>query len=206
MQLVYRAAPLLPTGRRAWAAWHDVARGGLEPFVELDLPVPARERVAGTELADVRLDGLTARHPHDQLRVGATRQRRVHRRWKRPAEARVHVGDAKPDLGVAEGLHRAGPAHGQRLADRPAEFDQLAVGDHRALDRLATARFDHRARDRVEAAAVEVTEDVDRELGAAHQPLDHHRLLLLDVPDEELHLLAVCRRVDRARAGPASRL
>ena len=105
---------------------------GCSSAVELELPVVAREREPGPELADVGLDPLAARHPDDQLRVGAAGQRRVHRRRKGAAEARVDVGDPDPDLPVAEHLHRAGAAAAQRVDDAPAELDQLAVVDHRA--------------------------------------------------------------------------
>jgi hypothetical protein len=108
------------------------------------------------ELADVRLDRLAERHLHDQLGVGVAGQRGVHRPGERAAEARVHVGDAQADLLVAERLHRARPAHAERLDDAAAQLDQLVVLDDGALDRLAAAALDHRARDRVEAAAVEV--------------------------------------------------
>jgi hypothetical protein len=175
-----------------------------ELLVQLDLPVVTGERAVGAERADVRLDPLAVRHPHDQLGVGAAGQRGVHRRREGAAEARVDVGDAEPDLAVAEDLHGAGAAHAERLDDRAAELDQLGVGDRRALDRLAAARLEHRARDRVEAAAVEVGERVDRELRAVHRALDHRRLL--HVAHEEGCFLGVVREVDRARAGTLARL
>ena len=52
-------------------------------------------------------------------------------------------------------------------ATRRAVLDQLLVLDRHALDRLAALRLDHRPRDRVQAAALEVAEEVDRELLAA---------------------------------------
>ena len=174
-------------------------------LVELELPVPARERVAGVELAHVRLDLLAARHPHDQLGVGAAR---AARRTSAPGNAppkRVFTSVMpRPISGSRNAWTVQGPRTLQRLGHRAAELDQLLVLDHGALDRLAAARLDHRARDRVQAAAVEVAEDVDRELRPAHQALHHHGLL--DVADEELHLLAVGGRVDRARAGALARL
>src|SRR5207253_1060464 len=53
------------------------------------------------------------------------------------------------------------------LRDVARELDQRLVADRHPFDRLAALRLDHRARDRVQAAAVEVAEDVDRELLAA---------------------------------------
>ena len=73
--------------------------------------------------------------------------------------------------------------------------------DDFALDRLAPARLEHRARDRVQAAAVEVAEAVDRALGAAHRALDHR--CLGDVVEKEPRLGGVVGEVDRARAGAA---
>ena len=69
----------------------------------------------------------------------------------------------------------AGPRIPIASAVEQPELDQLAVVDRHALDRLAALRLDHRARDRVQAAAVEVAEDVDRELLAAAHEL-HHRV------------------------------
>ena len=58
------------------------------------------------------------------------------------------------------------------LCDVARELDQRLVADRHPFDRLAALRLDHRARDRVQAAAVEVAEDVDRELFAAELRLD----------------------------------
>ena len=168
------------------------------------MPVPAGEGHPCRELADVRLDALAGSHPHDQLRVGPARRRSVHRRRERAAEACVDVVDPDPELGVAKDLDGAGTAHGQRLPHPPAELHQLGVRHDRPLDRLAAARLEHRPRDRVEAAPLHVAQQVDREVRAAEQALDHHRLVR--VADEELHLLAVGRRVDGARARAAARL
>ena len=110
--------------------------------------------------------------------------RGVHRAGEGAAEAGVDVGHAQAELGVAEHLHGRRTAQRQRLGDGAAEVDQLRVGDRRALDRLAAARLEHRARDRVQAAAVAVAQQVDGELGAVHEALDHHRLL--DVGGEEV--------------------
>ena len=120
------------------------------------------------------LDRLAARHAHDQLRVGPPGKRRVHRRRVGAAEARVDVGDAEADVLVTEGLDRARTACADRLDDVACERDQLGVLDDGALDRLAPARLDHRARDRVEAAPVAVAERVDRVLRPVHELLHHH--------------------------------
>jgi len=173
-------------------------------LVELELPEVARERAPRPVLAHVRRELLAARHAHDQLRVGAAGQRGVDGGREGAAEARVDVGDAEPELAVAERLHRARAAHAQRLDDVAAERDELGVVECRALDRLAAARLEHRARDRVEAAPVEVREQIDRELGPVHQPLHHDRLV--DVAAEERGLLGVARGVDRARARATARL
>src|SRR4051794_16074248 len=159
--------------RIARAVRDDVATRRAQLGVELELPEVPREGVAVGEVADVRLDRLAARHPHDELGIAPARARGVHRPREGAAEARVDVGDPEADLGIAEGLDGAGPAHAERLADGPAELDELLVVDDGPLDRLAAARLDHRARDRVEAAPVEVAEQVDRELRPAHEPLDH---------------------------------
>ena len=85
----------------------------------------------------------------------------------------------------------AGPQIGKRLGDRAAELDQLPVLDRHALDRLAALGLDHRARDRVQAAPVEVAEDVDRELLALADRL--HEARHLARAEEEVELLAVVR-------------
>ena len=112
---------------------------------------------------------LAVRHAHDQLGVGAPRKRAVHVAGVAAAEADVDIGDAQAELGVAEALDHARAARADQLRDGAAELDQLGVGEHHALDRLAAAGFDHRARDRVEAAPVEVAEAVDRDSGPSSQ-------------------------------------
>src|SRR5215211_8009015 len=104
------AGSVSPSARRAGAARHDVASGGAHLVVELDLPVPPRERVAVAELADVGLDALAPGHLDDQLGVAAAGQSGVHRGGEGAAEARVDVGDAEADLRVAERLDSAGAA------------------------------------------------------------------------------------------------
>src|SRR3954447_22030515 len=112
--MAIRAAAHRPAAAALWRARPvvgDVAAGWPQLIVELELPIPARERVAVAELANVRLDRLAARHLHDQLWVRPALERRVHRRRERAAEAGVHVSDSEADLGVAERLHRARSAH-----------------------------------------------------------------------------------------------
>src|SRR5207248_2201357 len=149
--------------RRARPRLDDVAPRRLQALVQLDLPEPAGEGEAGPEVAHVRLHLLAPRDAHHQLGVGATLPRGVHRRGEGAAEAGVHVGDPEAEVRVAEHLDGTKSLHKQRLAYPPAEVDQLLVVHHRALDRLAAARLDHRARDGVQAAAVEVAQKVDRE-------------------------------------------
>ena len=98
----------------------------------------------------------------------------------------------------------AGPRSGSASATARPRSISSGSAIAGALDRLAAARFEHRARDRVQAAAVAVAQQVDGELGAVHAPLHHHRLL--DVAGEELRLALVGARVDRARARALARL
>ncbi len=93
----------------------------------------------------------------------------------------------------------AGPhTRSASMTRRPSSISSGSWID-RALDRLAPARLEHRARNRVQAAPAEVAEAVDRQLGAAHRALDHRRLG--HVVDEEPRLRGVVGEVDRARAG-----
>src|SRR5207245_9054462 len=84
-----RARARAPLARVRWTARDDVAAGGREPLVELQLPVVAGERPPRAELAHVALDRLTGGHRHAQLRVGAARQGGVRGRREGAAEARV---------------------------------------------------------------------------------------------------------------------
>src|SRR5215208_757811 len=122
---------------------------------------------------------------------------------ERAAEAWVDVGDPLV-AAVAKALHVRRPADPDRLGDEAPELDQVAVADRHALDRLAALRLDHRARDRTEAAALEVAEDVDRELDAGAQALDERGDAR--APQVEVELLTVVRAVDVARPEPAARL
>ena len=98
----------------------------------------------------------------------------------------------------------AGPRSGSASATARPRSISSGSAIAGALDRLAAARLEHRARDRVQAAAVEVAQQVDGELRAVHEALDHHRLL--DVGGEELGLARVGAGVDRARARALARL
>src|SRR5271154_3814587 len=144
------------SARGRWPAGDDLAPARRKPLVQLELPVVAGERHARAKLADVRRHRLARGHADDQLRVAAPWQRRVHGRGKGAPEAGVDVGDPQPDVGIAEDLDGGGPAYAQSLHHLGAELDQLLVMDDLALDRLAASRLDHRARYRVQAAAVEV--------------------------------------------------
>src|SRR5262249_58139872 len=97
-----------------------------------------------------------------------------------------------------------GAAYPHRLHRPPPELDQLGVADDLSLERLAPARLDHRAWDRVQAGAGQVPETVDGELWAGHRALDHRRLG--HVVGEEARLRGVAGEVDRAGAGAAARL
>src|SRR4029450_10708738 len=59
-------------------------------------------------------------------------------------------------------------------------------------------RLEHRSRDRVQAAAVEIAEDIDRELLAGEAGL--HDRLDRRVAEEEVELRAVLGAIDVARA------
>ena len=65
--------------------------------------------------------------PHDQLRVAAAGQRRVHRAGERAAEARVDVRDAQAELAVAEHLDRS-PARAAAAPRRPRGRARSAPG------------------------------------------------------------------------------
>src|SRR5262249_24703975 len=83
------------------------------------------------------------------------------------------VGDRQRAVGLAEALDVRRPDDPERLRDTAAVLDQLPVLDRGAADRLAALRLDHRPRDRVEAACLEVAEDVDRELLPRTDVLNH---------------------------------
>src|SRR3954471_7920170 len=99
----------------SWAFGDDVAAGRLHLLIQLDLPEEAGEHAPGEELADVWLDRLPGRHPHDQLRVGTAREGGVHRTGEGATEARVDVGDAQPEFLVPEHLDRRRASERERL-------------------------------------------------------------------------------------------
>src|SRR5439155_19648592 len=148
-----------PRGASAWRAsprgarpvLEDVAPGRAQVTVDLDLPKPAGEGGPRLEIAHVRLHALARGHADDQLGIRLARTSGVHVAWEAAAEARVHVVDREPHVGVAEDLHGARAPHRQRLAHPPTELDQLVVARHGALYRLAAARFEHGAGHRVQA-------------------------------------------------------
>src|SRR3954470_1816853 len=116
----------------------------------------ARHQDSLAELAEARLGPLAAGERQRELRVaapGCGRQREP------AAEAGVDVRDVVHAVALPEALDVRGPDEVERLRDAAAELDQRPVLDRLTLDRLAPLRLDHRARDRVEAAAVPVAED-----------------------------------------------
>ena len=86
---------------------------------------------------------------------------------------------------------------------RPTSIS-VGVANRHALDRLAALRLDHRPRNGVEAARLEIAEEVDRELLAGAARL-HHRVLGR-VVEEELELAAIGAAVDAARPEAVARL
>ena len=204
-------------GQPSWACSATCsARGGGPPgtisrpvgcssLVELQLPVVAGEGHPASELAHVGLDRARRRPcarsapgrcgPCSAAYTGA---------GKAPPKRVLTSVMPSPMSGSRNTWIVAGPATAQRLHHAPAELDQLLVVDHFALDRLASARLEHRARDRVQAAPVVVAEAVDRQLRTVHRALDHHRLGY--VVDEEACLRGVVGEVDRARARAATGL
>src|SRR6266550_8892316 len=103
-------------------------------------------------------------------------------------------------VGLAEALNVRRADEADRLGHQAPDLDQLGVGDRHPLDRLSAFRLDHRARDRIEAAPLEVAEDVNRELLAVAYGL-HHRVLAR-VAKEELELARVLAAVDPTRSEP----
>ncbi len=155
----------------------------------------ARHQDSGPEITQPRLRPLAVRELQRELRVAASRGKGQR---KGAAEARVHVGDLVAPVGLAEALDRAGPDEAERLGHLGAELDQITILDRHPLDRLATLGLDHRARDRVQAAGVEVAEDVDRELLAPAGGLDER--VDRRVAEEEVELGPIGGAEDVARA------
>ena len=178
---------------------------GRRSLVELDLPVPAREGDAVVEVADVRLDRLAAR-PCGRSARG--RCGPAGRRTSAPANAppkRVLTSVMPRPI---SGSRNACTVHGPRTPSASPTARPSSISSGSAM---TVPLIDSPPRDSIIVRGIAFRqrpsrshEQVDRELRAAHQPLDHHRLL--DVADEEVLLLAVGGRVDRARARALARL
>ena len=150
------------------------------------------------EISQARLGPFTPRQREGELGVapaGRERQREA------AAEAWVDVGDLVAILGDPEALDVGRAPDRQGLRHQAAELDQLLVLDRRPLDRLAALRLDHRPGDRAEAAALEVAEDVDRELLTDTDLL--HERLGRRATKVEVELLAIRGPIDVARAEAA---
>ena len=162
---------------------------------EAEVGEEAGHHDALAELAEARLGPLAAGERERELRVAAARRERQR---EGAAEAGVDVGDRQRAVGLAEALHVRRPDDPDRLGDVRPVLDQLTVGEGAPLDRLAALRLDHRARDRVEAAALDVAEHVDRELlpeaALLHHGLDGRR------GEVERELLGAVGTVDVPRA------
>src|SRR5258708_4702986 len=87
-------------GRCGRAAVDELAPRRAQLFVELELPVVARERDAVAELADVRLDALAGGEGDNQLGIRAPGQRGVGGGGEGTAEARVDVRDPEAGVGI----------------------------------------------------------------------------------------------------------
>ena len=168
---------------------------------EAEVGEEARHHDALAEVAEPRLGTLAAGELERELGVAAPRGERQR---ERAAEARVDVGDRQAAVGLAEALDVGRADDADRLGDPRAVRDQLGVLERPALDRLAALRLDHRARDRVQAAALEVAEHVDREL-LAEAALLHHRVDRRRAQVEG-ELLGVVGAVDVARPEPLAHL
>ena len=162
-------------GSAATGSGSSSANGTSSPSASSTRQRSEKNRVITTparNVAEPRLRPLAAGERERELRVAAPRRERQR---ERAAEARVDVGHGQRAVRLAEALDVGRADDADRLGDAGAVLDQLAVLERAALDRLAALRLDHRARDRVEAAAVDVAEDVDREL-LAEAALLHHRV------------------------------
>src|SRR6185312_11041544 len=113
------------------------------------------------KVTEPRLGPFAACEGERELRVASTGGERER---EAAAEAGVDVGDLVPVVGDAEALDVGRAPDRQRLGDQPSELDQRLVLDRRTFDRLAALGLDHRPGDRAETPALEVAEDVDREL------------------------------------------
>ena len=169
--------------------------------LEDDLREVARHQDAVTELAERRLGPLAGGEREREL--GITRPRRGRQR-EAAAETRVDVGDRQRAVRLAEALDVCGANHAHGLRDAPPMVDQLRILDRHALDGFAAFRLDHCSRDRIEAARLEVAEDIDRELLAPAHLLDHR--IGRRVAEEEVELGAIFGSIDVPGAEAAPRL
>jgi hypothetical protein len=161
----------------------------------------ARERDATGVLAEARRERLAGGELHHaERKVAAGGQRQ----GEGAADARIDVGHLVPVGRLAEALDRAGAAQAEHLGDRAAHLHERGILEGGALDLLAALRLDHRARNRVEAAAVEVAQHVDREL-RARAALLHHRGQG-GVAEEEVELAAIGAAEDALRAAALAHL
>src|SRR5207247_10466094 len=120
-------------------------------------------------VAEPGLRLLAARERQRELRIAATggeRQREA------AAEASVDVRDQVAAICLPKALDVCGADEQQLLGHAARERHQRLVANRHPLDRLASFRLDHRARDRIQAASRQVAEDVYGELLAAELRLD----------------------------------
>src|SRR5205807_1601592 len=159
----------------------------------------ARHQDALAKVAEARLGPLSASERKRKLGIAA-----ACRQWEREAaaEAWVDVGDEVQAVVFPKALDVGRADESQLLRHVAGELDQPLVADRHPLDRLTALRLDHRAWDRVQAPAVEVAEDVDRELLARETRL--HDRINRGVAEEEAELSAVVGAVDVPRAETAA--
>ena len=154
-------------------------------------------RPPGSRRAAAR-DSLPAR-ARERAPGSATRRER---HGEASAEARVDVRHRKRSVGSRKHCTFAGPLIPTALrSGRRTRSSSRSLS--RPLDRLAALGQEHRARNRIQAAAVHVAEDVDRELlaetGLLHERRD------VRVREEERELVAV-RWHDRCCASRSPRV
>src|SRR5215210_4620971 len=113
------------------------------------------------EVAQPRLRPLASCECKRELRITTARRERQR---KPAAETRVDVGEQVRAICLPEALDVRRPYQTQLLGDLARQLDQALVADRHPLDGLAAFGLDHGARDRIEAASVEIAEHVDGEL------------------------------------------
>ena len=139
---------------------------------ETEVGEEARHHDTRAEVAEPRFRPFAAGERERELRIPASR---CEGKRECSAEAGIHVGHGQRPVRLAEALDVCRADDADRLGDPGPVLDQLAVRERATFDRLAALGLDHRARDRVEAAPVDVAEDVDREL-LPEAALLHHRV------------------------------